>query len=47
MIVAWFTIDSFYQSTWIGLSDLNKENSFTWSDESPFAFINWADGGKI
>lgn len=27
----------------MGLSDLNQESSFEWSDGSPFAYINWAD----
>ena len=43
--LAWFTIGEHYQSTWIGLSDLDRESAFTWSDGSPFAYINWADIG--
>ncbi len=32
-----------YTNTWIGLSDLNKESSFYWSDGTPLAFLNWRD----
>ena len=46
-ILAWFTIGEHYQSTWIGLSDLDRESAFTWSDGSTFAYINWADIGTI
>ena len=43
---SWFTLVQHFESTWMGLSDLNKEGAFTWSDGSPFAFINWNDIGK-
>ena len=46
-ILAWFIIGEYYQSTWIGLSDLDRESAFTWSDGSTFAYINWADIGTI
>ena len=42
---SWFTLVQNYESIWIGLSDLNNEGAFTWSDGSPFAFINWKDTG--
>ena len=29
---------------WIGLSDLDRETYFIWSDGSPVAFVHWADG---
>ena len=31
-------------SVWIGLSDLNTENSFVWSDGTPVAYIFWNEG---
>ena len=30
----------------MGINDNNKEDAFEWSDGSPFAFINWRDGGR-
>ena len=31
---------------WIGLHDLNAEDTFEWDDSSPADFFNWAKGGK-
>ena len=30
---------------WIGLNDLNTDNSFEWVDESPAEFFFWAPNG--
>ena len=43
---AWFSVVQHFQSTWMGINDNNKEDAFEWSDGSPFAFINWRDGGR-
>jgi hypothetical protein len=32
--------------SWIGLNDLNIDNSFEWHDESPADFFYWAPNGK-
>ena len=34
------------EAHWVGMNDLNNENSYMWSDGTPVTYINWADGGK-
>jgi len=34
----------FAEKWWIGLTDLEQENQFTWADGSPFYFEAWASG---
>ena len=31
-------------SHWVGFSDQSAEGGWVWSDESPVAFVDWADG---
>ena len=29
---------------WIGLNDPNKQNSWEWTDGTPFSYSNWSKG---
>ena len=32
------------ERSWLGLTDINSEGNFVWSDGSPFKFKHWASG---
>jgi hypothetical protein len=40
----WAAIEIAGSSWWFGLSDLEDEGEFVWTDGSPFDFEDWADG---